>query len=67
MAFSVAKIGFDLSVEGNLKDKNPDGSPNVGNPPSGRKGFEEWLNDNVTTLHDIDYHQSQTQQVVIYE
>jgi len=62
MAFQVANLGFDLSVEGNLKDV-----PNPGDPGKGRVGFEEWINDNVGTLHSVDYANSQTKQVVIYE
>jgi len=62
MAFQVANLGYDLSIEGHVKD-----SPNPGDPGTGRLGFEEWLNDNVTTLHDVDYANSQTKQVVVYE
>jgi len=67
MAMQVAKLGFDLSAEGNLTDKDGAGAALVPNPPKGRKGYEEWIQANVTTLHDVDYAQSQNIQVVIYE
>lgn len=67
MALQVAKLGFDLSIEGNLTDKDEAGNAAPGNPPKGRKGYEEWLQTNVTTLHDVDYGQSQNIQVIIYE
>jgi len=62
MAFKVSNLGYDLSVDGHVKN-----TPNPGDPGKGRLGFEEWLNDNVVTLHSVDYENSQTKQVVIYE
>ena len=67
MALQVAKLGFSLHLEGNLTDKDGAGNPDPGAPPRGRKGYEEWLVANVTTLHDVDYDHSQGIQVVIYE
>jgi len=67
MAILVANLTFNLSLEGNLTDKDPSGAPLPGNPPSGRKGYEEWLQNNVTTLHSVEYGNSFTREVVVYE
>ena len=62
MALQVAYKNFDLFLEGNVEN-----SPNPGDPATGRLGFEEWLQNNVTTLHDIEYNENQNIQVIIYE
>lgn len=62
MAMLVGKLGFALHLEGNVKD-----DPTPGTPARGRKGYEEWIQDNVTTLHDVNYDMSQNIQVLIYE
>ena len=67
MALTVANLGFNLSLEGNLTDEDPAGNPLVPNAPKGRKGYEEWLQANVTTLHDVSYGNSFTREVIIYE
>ena len=67
MAIQVGKLGFDLSIQGNETDKDEAGNPKPGNPPRGIKGYQEWLQANVTTLHDVSYGQSFNIQVVLYE
>jgi len=67
MAITVAKLGFNLSLAGNKANETEGGAPDVGAPARGLKGYEEWLQANVTTLYDVNYEQSQNIQVVIYE
>lgn len=67
MAIQVAYLTFELFKEGNLANKDGAGNPDPGAPGRGRKGYEEWLAANATTVHDIGYNVSQNVQVVVYE
>lgn len=70
MALLVANLGFNLSIEGNFTDKDENDValiPPLTAVPRGRKGYQEWLQANVTTLHDVEYGNSFTREVVVYE